>query len=457
MPDQQEGRRPVPQRRRRQRLGRQGAAASRSRSRQMGYTLSIRAASRTCTQDFSAQIAAFKKDNVEIVTGVVIPPDAKTFLTQARQQGFKPKVVTLGKALLFPGAIEALGDLGDGLTTEVWWSPSHPFTSSLTKQSAKALAEAYEAGDEEAVDAADRLRPRAVRGRGRRAQAHARASAAKARARCDRGDQPQHRRRRRQVGRPGPVQERQQDAAGARPVGARARSTSTSWSIVNNQTAPNIPTGGTIKPDGLTPAPLSESQDLLRCRCSLLALASASRYGALKVTDAHLARGRRGRDARHPRPERRRQDDAVQPDHAATCAPTPGACTSRAATSRRCRRTGAAARGIGRTYQMPQPFGAHDRVREPASPPPASAAGMREREAWRHCARGAARRPGCCAHANALGRRADACSTASAWSWRARWRRGPKLLLLDEIAGGLTEHEARRAGRRAEAHQGRTA
>ena len=75
-----------------------------------------------------------------------IPPDAKTFLTQARQQGFKPKVITLGKALLFPGAIEALGELGDGLSTEVWWSPSHPFASSLTKQSAKALAEAYEAG-----------------------------------------------------------------------------------------------------------------------------------------------------------------------------------------------------------------------------------------------------------------------------------------------------------------------
>jgi branched-chain amino acid transport system substrate-binding protein len=75
----------------------------------------------------------------------VIPPDAKTFLTQARQQGFRPKVITLGKALLFPGAIEALGDLGDGLSTEVWWSPSHPFTSSLTHQSAKDLAAAYEA------------------------------------------------------------------------------------------------------------------------------------------------------------------------------------------------------------------------------------------------------------------------------------------------------------------------
>ena len=110
----------------------------------MGFTLTDPGRFQSGTQDFSAQIAAFKSANVEIVTGVVIPPDAKTFLTQARQQGLRPKVVTLGKALLFPGAIEALGDLGEGLSTEVWWSPSHPFASSLTKQSAKALADAYE-------------------------------------------------------------------------------------------------------------------------------------------------------------------------------------------------------------------------------------------------------------------------------------------------------------------------
>jgi branched-chain amino acid transport system substrate-binding protein len=113
---------------------------------QMGFSLTDPGRFQNGTQDFSAQIAKFKAEGVEIVTGVVIPPDAKTFLTQAKQQGFKPKVVTLGKALLFPGAIEALGDLGDGLTTEVWWSPSHPFASSLTKQSAKQLADAYEAG-----------------------------------------------------------------------------------------------------------------------------------------------------------------------------------------------------------------------------------------------------------------------------------------------------------------------
>jgi branched-chain amino acid transport system substrate-binding protein len=107
-----------------------------------GFTLIDPGRFQNMNNDFSAQIAAFKKEGVEIVTGVVIPPDAKTFLTQAKQQGFHPKVVTLGKALLFPTAIEALG--GDGLSTEVWWSPEHPFSSSLTKQSARQLADSYE-------------------------------------------------------------------------------------------------------------------------------------------------------------------------------------------------------------------------------------------------------------------------------------------------------------------------
>jgi branched-chain amino acid transport system substrate-binding protein len=98
------------------------------------------------TNDFSAQIAAFKQAGVEIVSGVMIPPDFATFWAQCAQQGFKPKVVTVGKALLFPSSVEALGDRGDGLTSEIWWSPSHPFKSSLTGQSAKDLCDAYTAG-----------------------------------------------------------------------------------------------------------------------------------------------------------------------------------------------------------------------------------------------------------------------------------------------------------------------
>jgi branched-chain amino acid transport system substrate-binding protein len=49
----------------------------------------------------------------------------------------------VGKALLFPRSVEALGDLGDGMSTEVWWTPRHPFKSSLTGASAAELAAAY--------------------------------------------------------------------------------------------------------------------------------------------------------------------------------------------------------------------------------------------------------------------------------------------------------------------------
>ncbi len=97
------------------------------------------------TDDFSNYIAAFKEAGCEIVTGVMIPPDFGTFWAQAAQQGFNPKVATIGKALLFPSAIEALGDRGVGLTTEIWWSPNHPFNSSLTGISAGDLAGGYSA------------------------------------------------------------------------------------------------------------------------------------------------------------------------------------------------------------------------------------------------------------------------------------------------------------------------
>ncbi|QYZ69588.1 ABC transporter substrate-binding protein [Neotabrizicola shimadae] len=95
--------------------------------------------------DFSAQIAQFKEAGVEILTGLMIPPDFSTFWTQAAQQGFQPKIATVAKALLFPQTIDALGDRGTGLTTELWWSPFHPFTSSLTGQSAADLCAAFEA------------------------------------------------------------------------------------------------------------------------------------------------------------------------------------------------------------------------------------------------------------------------------------------------------------------------
>ena len=95
--------------------------------------------------DFSNYISAFKDAGCEIVTGVMIPPDFGTFWAQAAQQGFNPKVATIGKARLFPSAIESFGPRGIGLTSEIWWSPNHPFSSSLTGTSAGDLAAGYSA------------------------------------------------------------------------------------------------------------------------------------------------------------------------------------------------------------------------------------------------------------------------------------------------------------------------
>ncbi|MEJ7687621.1 MAG: ABC transporter substrate-binding protein [Variovorax sp.] len=95
--------------------------------------------------DFSAYIQAFKKEGVEIVTGLFNPPEWASFLKQSAQMGFKPKVATVAKALLFPGGVAALGSQAEGMSTEIWWTPAHPFSSSLTGQTARQLTDAYQA------------------------------------------------------------------------------------------------------------------------------------------------------------------------------------------------------------------------------------------------------------------------------------------------------------------------
>jgi branched-chain amino acid transport system substrate-binding protein len=109
-----------------------------------GYTVVDPGRFQDLTDDFSSIIGQFKSEGVEIVVGIPLPPDFATFWTQAAQQDFHPKLVTMAKAILFPSAVEALGDLGDGLASEIWWTPGHPFKSSLTGASAQELSDEYE-------------------------------------------------------------------------------------------------------------------------------------------------------------------------------------------------------------------------------------------------------------------------------------------------------------------------
>ena len=115
--NQQERRRPVPERRRRQRLGDRVSACRRC-STSAGYELTDPGRYQNLTDDFSRADQRLQGGQLPRSSpACVIPPDFTTFWTQAKQQGFKPKVASVGKALLFPEAVDALGELGHNLSS----------------------------------------------------------------------------------------------------------------------------------------------------------------------------------------------------------------------------------------------------------------------------------------------------------------------------------------------------
>ena len=121
--------------------------------------------------DFTAQINAFKAANAEIVTGVVIPPDFTTFWTQANQQGYKPKAVTVAKAILFPSSVEALGPLGHNLSLRSLVDAEPSVQVVARRLGRHRCRRRLHRGLGPSVDPAGRLHLLAVRGRDRRAQA----------------------------------------------------------------------------------------------------------------------------------------------------------------------------------------------------------------------------------------------------------------------------------------------
>ena len=110
-----------------------------------GYKVVDGGAYQDGTTDFSSMISKFKNKHCEVFSNAPLPPDFNTFWKQASQQGFKPRIATVAKVLLFPADTAALGPLVNNVATDSWWGPFMPNASSLTGQTASSLADGYTA------------------------------------------------------------------------------------------------------------------------------------------------------------------------------------------------------------------------------------------------------------------------------------------------------------------------
>ena len=96
--------------------------------------------------DFSNQIQYFKDNGVEIVNAWPFPPDFPVFWRQAAQLGLAQqiKIMQVAKAGLFPAEMEALGQLGYGVTSGAFWHPSMPTSSPALGLTSAEIATGFE-------------------------------------------------------------------------------------------------------------------------------------------------------------------------------------------------------------------------------------------------------------------------------------------------------------------------
>jgi len=110
-----------------------------------GYTIDMSTAYPDGLTNYTSMITQFKNDGDQFFTNVPLTPDFTTMWTQALQQGFKPKLATVAKVLLFPTDAYAMGSKAYNIATDAWWVPELPWTSSLTGQTCSEFGAAYTA------------------------------------------------------------------------------------------------------------------------------------------------------------------------------------------------------------------------------------------------------------------------------------------------------------------------
>jgi branched-chain amino acid transport system substrate-binding protein len=110
-----------------------------------GYTFDMSPAYPDGTTNYSSMISQFKADRADFFTNVPLPPDFAAMWKQSIQQGFRPKLATVAKVLLFPTDAYAMGSEVYNVATDTWWVPTLPWTSSFTGETCQQFANEFEA------------------------------------------------------------------------------------------------------------------------------------------------------------------------------------------------------------------------------------------------------------------------------------------------------------------------
>jgi branched-chain amino acid transport system substrate-binding protein len=97
------------------------------------------------TTNYTSMISQFKADKADFFTNVPLPPDFAAMWKQSLQQGFRPKLATVAKVLLFPPDAYSMGSEVYNVATDTWWVPTLPWTSSLTGETCAQMANEFEA------------------------------------------------------------------------------------------------------------------------------------------------------------------------------------------------------------------------------------------------------------------------------------------------------------------------
>jgi len=96
-------------------------------------------------QDWTSVIQRLKEGQVEVLTGSMASPDFASAWRQINQQGFVPKICSMGRATLYPSGVNAIGgNLAQGLVVDIHWSPEYPFKSALTGESGQQVTQAWD-------------------------------------------------------------------------------------------------------------------------------------------------------------------------------------------------------------------------------------------------------------------------------------------------------------------------